>query len=72
MKEYILIHVEFKDKEKSYRQFDVTDKQLQKIKTQLANPSADLVVTIKHRTGTAHFELSEILQARYIGAPIYI
>lgn len=71
MKEYILIHVEFKDKEESYRQFDVTDEQLQEIKTQVANPADDLI-TIKHRKGTAHFEHSKIRDIRYIGAPIYI
>ena len=72
MKEYILIHVEFKDKEESYRQFDVTDEQLQEIKTQVANPTDDLVVTIKHRTGTAHFEHSKILEIRQSPAYIYV
>lgn len=71
MKEYILIHIEFKDKEESYRQFDVTDEQLQEIKTQVANPADDLV-TIKHRKGTAHFEHSKILEVRQSPAYIYV
>jgi hypothetical protein len=71
MKEYILIHLEFKDKDKSYRQFAVTDERLQELKTQANNPD-NTFIAIKHRKGTAYFECSKILEIRCSPIPIYV